>query len=124
MPRLVGRVDMMLANCYAELGNSIQRLTVARRAVQRDSNDVDARINLAEALVSRNRTTEAIKEYEAIVGLRNSTSVYKRYATLLLSANYRQSTEDRNSNIINEMIQPQPTFLCFTNFTHVILEML
>ena len=94
---LARRVDWSLGAC----SDWVTKICVSTllRAVQRDALDVDAKINLAETLVSLNRLSEAFEEYKEIRQLvRTSPDVDRRYAQLLLSTVYRQSPDNREWN--------------------------
>ncbi len=68
-PRLTSQANIFLAECYAELGDSDQRLTVCRRAVETMPFFVAARQHLAQALLAVGRVDEALAEYRTMIDL-------------------------------------------------------
>lgn len=67
--RLAAQADIYLADCYAQLGDDDQRLTVARRAVQTQPFFVAARQSLSQALLAVGRVDEALVEYRTLLDL-------------------------------------------------------
>lgn len=103
---LLNRVDMLLGQCYAELGAYQDKyLQAAQRAVERDPLDVDARINLARALTSVNRLSRAIDQYEAVLRMGTpSPQTYKQYAELLLRYTLRQRPDRRDWDAVSNVV--------------------
>ena len=63
--------------------------------------DAEARIELAETLVSLNRLSEAIRQYEELRLLRTPTlNVCKRYTVLMMTATLREDAGERNWDAI------------------------
>ena len=59
-------VDEMLGACYAQLGDKDRRLTAARRVLDSNPLNTQARQLYAESLVAVGRLKEAIDEYDTI----------------------------------------------------------
>ncbi|HUG92523.1 MAG TPA: tetratricopeptide repeat protein [Planctomycetaceae bacterium] len=81
-PDLVRRADLMLGVCYKRLANPDARREVFRRALRDDPNWVQARQNLADALVDQNRIDEALREYDRIADVPGVAITAARLAIL------------------------------------------
>lgn len=62
------QIDLMLATCYAELGQADKQLTCLERATQADPLNVQARRALAVLLMSIGREEDSLKEWKSLTG--------------------------------------------------------
>jgi tetratricopeptide (TPR) repeat protein len=67
--RLSAQADIFLADCYAELGDTDERLNASRRAVKLQPFLVAARQSLAQALLAVGRIDEALAEFRTMIDL-------------------------------------------------------
>lgn len=105
-PELKDQIELLLGTCYAQLGDQDLNLEVARQAVEKNPTNPSVQANLGEALVAVNRLPEALKAYEAAVGLQpNSLAFRKRYAELLLAVTYRQSPDRRDWPAVGRAVE-------------------
>ncbi len=104
-PDLENAVNPRLSQCYAQLGEQDLRLEIAQEEALKKATDVTARVNLAETLVSVNRLSEALAEYQEIMRLRDPTlDIQKRYIFLAIAATLRADTDERRWDQIEAMI--------------------
>ena len=68
-PDLQTKTDEMLVSCSTQTDNPELRLTTSRRLLDKNSLDVEARRDYAEALAGAGQFAEAIGEYEQILRL-------------------------------------------------------
>jgi tetratricopeptide (TPR) repeat protein len=64
-PVFAERFNLLLADCYGQLGNADLRADAIRRALGIDANSVAGRLAEAGLLASQGRLDEAIREYQA-----------------------------------------------------------
>ncbi|MFO7904282.1 MAG: hypothetical protein R6U98_16580, partial [Pirellulaceae bacterium] len=100
-------VDLLLGECYKQLGYDDQYLAAAQRAAQRNPLNMKAQLNLARAYVAVNQLTQAMEQYQILVRPLQSKepgsplqadeqAAYKEYVSLLLTRTYRQSPDKRD----------------------------
>jgi tetratricopeptide (TPR) repeat protein len=65
LPGLGVQVNLLLAECYGQLGNDDLRADAVRRTLGIDAGSVAGRMALAGQLVSQGKIDEAIREYQA-----------------------------------------------------------
>ena len=65
-PEVAVTLDLMAAQCYAQLGNYDRQLVALRRAVTAQGQGLRARLALAEALVAQGRWTDALVEFRIV----------------------------------------------------------
>ena len=104
-PDFLGRVDSLLARCYAQLGDQDLCLTAFRRVLDNNLADKDARKQYAESLFAAGRLPEASTEYEQLVqmyGQAVPVDVFKQLVFLRLIAAVHSPTSKKkhwsNSN--------------------------
>lgn len=69
MPPGYSVTHFAIARCYLAMGIPDTAIVYGRQAVERDSNNVDARMQLADLMMANGRLGGAIREYEAVVRL-------------------------------------------------------
>lgn len=69
MPASYSVAHFAIARCYLAMGIPDTAFVYGRQAVERDSNNVDARMQLADLMMANGRLGGAIREYEAVVRL-------------------------------------------------------
>ncbi|MFW6170577.1 MAG: tetratricopeptide repeat protein [Planctomycetota bacterium] len=100
-------VDLLLGQCYRQLGYDDRYLAAAQQAAQRNPLSMKAQLNLARAHVAMNHLAQAIEQYQIVVRplqskepdalLQDDEQVaYKEYISLLLTRTYRQSPGKRD----------------------------
>ena len=64
---LLRQIDLMLAQCFRNLGQFDEQLEVDRRVGSEDTKSVPGKARIAASLAASGRTDEALAEYDAIV---------------------------------------------------------
>ena len=91
---LLVRVDSLLARCYTRLGDDDLSLTAARRVLDSNPGNKEARRQYADSLLAVGRLSEASREYEQLVGMYGETvpvDVLKRSFSLRFVEAVRKS---------------------------------
>ena len=96
------RINLLLAQCYGELGEPEMQQEALLKALSADPQDVTARINWINNLISRGDTAGAIKEYRSIV--KQAPQVRPMLARLLIGQNQRRPEAQRDWSEVNELI--------------------
>ena len=116
-PDFLGRVDSLLARCYAQLGDQDLCLTASRRVLDNNLADKDARRQYAESLFAAGRLPEASNEYEQLVQMYGQAvpmpvDVFKQLVVLRFIAAVRQS--DKQKEALEQLEQTLNAFERFS----------
>jgi tetratricopeptide (TPR) repeat protein len=88
------QVNILLAECYRQLGDDERQMESLKRVLEFDTQSIRARLGIAALLSSTNRLSEAIKEYEQIVALPNApVSAAVDMARLMITRKQRNPAE-------------------------------
>lgn len=66
LPELTKQVNLLLGQCYEQLGDTDRQLNAYRRAIEIDPLSIPARIGAGSALLSQGRIDEALSQYRQV----------------------------------------------------------
>ncbi len=104
--KLKSRINVLLAQCYSELGEPEMQQNAYLQALSANPQDVTARLGWAKNLVSQGDIAGAIKEYRILV--KQLPHVRPMLARLLNVQNQRRPESQRNWGEVNELINYVP----------------
>jgi tetratricopeptide (TPR) repeat protein len=100
--RLKSRISVLLAQCYGELGEPEMQQGALLQALGANPQDLTARLNWINNLVSQGDRAGAIREYQAIV--KQVPRVRPMLARLLIEQNQRRPEPQRKWSEVSELI--------------------
>lgn len=107
IPELNRNANFLIARCYAELGRPDEQRLALERAAEIDPDWIPARALLAAAYLRAGRWTDAIREYELVVGSPEApVESISQYARLLIQrggANLDGSAKERVDSMIQRL---------------------
>ena len=99
------QVDLWIAHCYGQLGDSDQQIDALRRAVKTDPFSNIARANLANVLLSTGNVDQAISESRELIDLSHiGTPGLMAMARILIQRNLQQTSAGRDWRPVEKMI--------------------
>jgi tetratricopeptide (TPR) repeat protein len=99
------RIDLMLAECYGNMGDIDRQLLTYRRAVTASPLDVRARYGLARTLTALGRSSEAIDEYQHITQMeRSPPEAWLARAELMVYQNLSRPDKEQRWDQISELL--------------------
>jgi lipopolysaccharide biosynthesis regulator YciM len=105
-PEMTVRIDLLLARCYRELGDTERRLLTYRHAVAAAPLDDRPRLGLADTLVALGRSAEALDEYRRATQLeRSPVPAWVSLIRLLVSRNLTLPAPERNWTEVDGLLQ-------------------
>jgi tetratricopeptide (TPR) repeat protein len=96
------RINILLAQCYGELGEPEMRLNAILQARSANPQDVTARLSWINNLISQGDTAGAVTECRALV--KEAPGVRSLLARLLIEQNQRRPEPQRNWSEVSELI--------------------
>jgi tetratricopeptide (TPR) repeat protein len=90
------QADLLLAQCYARLGDAEQQLAASRRAVSEAPSSPPARLALAAALLDLGQVGEALGELRQVAATKAPAETWPLLARALLLRNLRLPEEQRD----------------------------
>ena len=100
--RFKSRINVLLAQCYGELGEPEMQQNAFLQALSVNPQDLTARVNWINNLIAQGDTTAAIKEYRTIV--KEVPLVRPILARLLIAQNQRRPEAQRKWSEVTELI--------------------
>ena len=112
-PDLAKQADMLLGDCYQQLGRVDQQLTAFRRAINLDSSWIPARLGVAGALLATGKLDEAVDEYQRIAESPGApsfalTQLVRLWLLRNLSLKPSEQRWDVPTNLLNRLASIEP----------------
>ena len=102
-PDLKSRLNILLARCYAHLGDSERQRDAYRRAIAANPEYVPPRLGLASSLASNGELEQAIEEYRRLAD--QVPQAWSPLVRLLISQNQQRPSGQRDWTEVEKLIQ-------------------
>jgi len=96
------QVNLLLADCYGQLGEVERQKETRRRVFSADPENLTAKLDTIDDLINRGKTEEAIKECQALIT--RAPHIRLPLARLLIARNQRRPESQRNWNEVKSVI--------------------
>ncbi|MBX6312993.1 MAG: tetratricopeptide repeat protein [Isosphaeraceae bacterium] len=112
-PAMARQADLLLAQCFEQLGDPERRIEACRRVVAADSSDGPARLALGSALWAAGRIDEALGEFRQAMTLHDAPAVgWTMLAQALIAHNLRLPPDRRHwpevEQALNQAAEARP----------------